>query len=84
MIVFKTLTASALLFTAAAAGATTVPFGYTIIDHQLVRIVPPVPQIETPGPVGAVPEPATWAMMVAGFGLVGIVRRRSRPRSVAA
>ncbi len=30
-------------------------------------------------PVGGVPEAATWAMMVAGFGLVGVsVRRRSR------
>ena len=29
--------------------------------------------------VGAVPEPATWAMMIAGFGLAGVaVRRRSR------
>jgi len=29
--------------------------------------------------VGGVPEAATWVMMVAGFGLVGVsVRRRSR------
>jgi PEP-CTERM motif len=27
---------------------------------------------------GAVPEPATWAMMVGGFGLMGAVLRRSR------
>jgi hypothetical protein len=26
---------------------------------------------------GAVPEPASWALMVAGFGLVGIARRRA-------
>jgi hypothetical protein len=46
-----------------------------------------------PGPVGlcgtgaicgtitgpAVPEPATWAMMIAGFGLVGGMARRRRP-----
>lgn len=32
----------------------------------------------------AVPEPATWAMMIAGFGLVGLVlRRRATPRRVA-
>jgi hypothetical protein len=30
--------------------------------------------------VGAVPEPASWAMMIAGFGLVGhAMRRRARP-----
>ena len=27
---------------------------------------------------GAVPEPATWAMMIVGFGLVGGAMRRSR------
>ncbi|QMW24536.1 PEP-CTERM sorting domain-containing protein [Sandaracinobacteroides saxicola] len=27
---------------------------------------------------GAVPEPATWAMMIAGFGLVGAATRRRR------
>lgn len=27
---------------------------------------------------GAVPEPATWAMMIAGFGLVGTVARRRK------
>ncbi|MFN3370366.1 MAG: PEPxxWA-CTERM sorting domain-containing protein [Sphingomonadaceae bacterium] len=29
-------------------------------------------------PGGVVPEPATWAMMIAGFGLVGFVARRRR------
>ncbi len=32
----------------------------------------------------AVPEPATWAMMVGGFGLVGFAARRRRGNSVAA
>lgn len=33
---------------------------------------------ELPSAIGAVPEPATWAMMIAGFGLVGgAIRRRS-------
>ncbi len=30
---------------------------------------------------GAVPEPATWAMMIAGFGAVGVAMRR-RQRAV--
>ena len=29
-------------------------------------------------PVSAVPEPATWAMMIAGFGLAGSALRRRR------
>jgi hypothetical protein len=34
-------------------------------------------------PVSGVPEPATWAMLIAGFGLVGAVERR-RNRAVTA
>jgi hypothetical protein len=34
--------------------------------------------------VGAVPEPATWAMMLAGFGLAGMAVRRRRPAMVIA
>jgi hypothetical protein len=30
------------------------------------------------GTAGAVPEPANWAMLIAGFGLVGAVARRRR------
>lgn len=32
----------------------------------------------------AIPEPAAWAMLVAGFGFIGTLRRRSRRSSVAA
>lgn len=34
--------------------------------------------------VGAVPEPATWAMMIAGFGLVGAGMRRRTARIIPA
>ena len=32
------------------------------------------------GATGAVPEPATWAMMLVGFGAVGMAARRSRTK----
>jgi len=36
-------------------------------------------------PISAVPEPATWAMMITGFGLMGAAlrRRRSQPGAIA-
>ncbi|MBS3960497.1 MAG: PEP-CTERM sorting domain-containing protein [Sandarakinorhabdus sp.] len=33
--------------------------------------------------VTQVPEPATWAMLIAGFGLVGFAMRRRRTLSAA-
>lgn len=33
-------------------------------------------------PTGAIPEPATWAMLIAGFGLVGVAARRRRAVTV--
>lgn len=36
-----------------------------------------------PVAVGGVPEPATWAMMLGGFGLIGAATRRHRPRARA-
>jgi hypothetical protein len=35
------------------------------------------------GPVSGVPEPENWAMLIAGFGLVGAVSRRRRAVAVA-
>ena len=32
----------------------------------------------------AVPEPATWAMMIAGFGMIGAMVRRRRAAALAA
>ena len=49
-------------------------------------ITNPAPPITPPAPpVGVVPEPATWAMMILGFGLIGSALRRAgrRIRSVA-
>ena len=37
----------------------------------------------TPNPVGAVPEPASWALMILGFGVVGASMRRKRRQSIA-
>lgn len=36
------------------------------------------------GTPGTVPEPASWALMIAGFGLVGVGLRRSREQGVGA
>jgi hypothetical protein len=37
-----------------------------------------------PNPLPGVPEPASWAMMIAGFGLVGAAMRRRRTNFVVA
>jgi hypothetical protein len=39
--------------------------------------------IDTRPPTGAIPEPATWAMMILGFGAAGSVLRRRRAPLVA-
>jgi hypothetical protein len=40
--------------------------------------LPPLPVDPGEPPVGGVPEPASWAMLIAGFGLVGGLQRRRR------
>ena len=35
------------------------------------------------GPLGMVPEPAAWAMMILGFGLIGGAMRRRQTATVA-
>ncbi len=42
----------------------------------------PTGTIPAGSPSGAVPEPATWAMMIAGFGAVGGATRRRRGRTI--
>lgn len=46
---------------------------------------PPIvtPEVPTPptNPTPAVPEPATWAMMLLGFGFTGLLLRRDRRRA---
>jgi hypothetical protein len=47
-------------------------------DAQLYHFVG-LPDATIGDPTAAVPEPATWAMMVGGFGLIGsAMRRRQR------
>ena len=46
------------------------------LDGISFNVAPPPPP--PPPPVGGVPEPATWAMLIAGFGLTGAASRRRR------
>jgi hypothetical protein len=39
-------------------------------------------QVVTRSLAGAIPEPATWAMLIAGFGMVGAAARRRRPQGL--
>lgn len=45
-------------------------------------VIAPRP-IPTPPVTGAIPEAATWAMMVSGFGLIGLALRRRSPGETA-
>ena len=44
-------------------------------DRDIIKLIA--------GPVAAIPEPATWAMMVVGFGLVGMSMTPRRARGLA-
>lgn len=55
-------------------------FIYTAVNDLTLGVARPI--VEGPGPggggVGAVPEPESWALLIAGFGLVGATMRRRR------
>ena len=55
------------------------------MDHQYNDFAIDNVAFTGPAPTGTVPEPASWAMMLAGFGIVGgVMRRRAGVVSVAA
>ncbi len=58
----------------------------TIADMGLTRgrYVYTLPSDQVVVQVGMVPEPATWAMMIAGFGLTGVMLRRRQDEAIPA
>ncbi|WP_310496217.1 choice-of-anchor C family PEP-CTERM protein [Sandarakinorhabdus sp.] len=71
-----TFTAFSALSSLTFASAEFTPFGPAIDNVSIT---------EGGGGIGSdVPEPASWAMMLAGFGMIGATSRRRRPRVVTA
>lgn len=68
-------------FTFVATGSTQL---LSFLAHGTPDGVPPFSLLDGVSVQAAVPEPATWAMMLTGFGLVGAATRRRRTASVAA
>ncbi len=56
----------------------------TIYDAHQGAITGTLAYIDVGPPVNGVPEPGTWAMLIAGFGVVGVVSMRSRRKQAAA
>jgi hypothetical protein len=53
--------------------------GVTMTAAGNVTIVQTPISIFVDDPAPGIPEPSTWAMLIAGFGLVGVMARRRRP-----
>lgn len=70
---------SSLFFLSVNAGTLQFAFGSDSTDN-----VGPLLDSATLGIGAAVPEPASWALMIAGFGMAGAVLRRRRPQVVVA
>lgn len=60
-------TYDAILFEAAGNGT-----GFESDNHTVGSFVPPIP----PTIIDSIPEPGTWAMLIVGFGMVGVAARR--------
>jgi hypothetical protein len=70
---------AALSFVAGSAGS----FKFQIGTNSGNNIGPLLDSVQLDIGAGAVPEPATWAMMIAGFGLAGTAMRRRRSAAAA-
>jgi hypothetical protein len=68
-------------FTAAQAGSATLLFDDWRAGNDNVGLILDDVSIRVDPRAGVVPEPATWAMLIAGFGLVGAAMRRRSPAS---
>jgi hypothetical protein len=70
-----------LFITATASGALSTAFGLDDTTGVVIGAAATAPQLAA----GAIPEPATWALLIIGFGAVGTaMRRRQSTNTVAA
>jgi len=71
-------TPSSVFFTATSGGS----FTFGIGTHSADNIGTLLDDVKLD--IGAVPEPATWALMIGGFGMAGGMLRRRRAAAAAA